>query len=327
MPMGWDDALMMIPAGINLAQQIFGGDKGASDQMELAMQQLAEQRRQADRQYELATAGRQDARGTKVLYVPGKGWQTFLGPEAATQQTASDQLTREELIRQMVQGEPQRTREGRARTTAAAAAEPLLADFQSGRSAPTKAGVRGKAAVAGATRATESADRLGNAASSAALRSGGSTVPLGTTLSSLDKGATAGIRSALADADVQGDQMYDAMYKAWAGNKLDPYSTLSSRASGTPAFKSVDVGGDAATSLNQAATVGAMRGSGSEAIARGYAGFPAAFTAQSNVQQPSYDLFAAGIANVLKNSMKSKGNGIPWDEDHRNPDAFNGWRF
>lgn len=327
MPFGWDDALMMIPAGINLAQQIFGGDKGAGDQMQLAMQQLAEQREMARRQYELATAGRTDSRGTKTMYIPGEGWKTYLGPEAASQQTASDNLTREELIRQMVQGEPQRNREGRSRVEASSAAEPLLREFESGYSAPSKAGVRGKRIVSNVTAASEGADNIRNAATSTALRQGGSTTPLGSNLSSLDRNATAGIRTALARGEEEGDQMYDAMYKAWAGNKLDPYAALSGKASGTPGFRPVDPGGDAATSMNQAATVGAMRGSGSEAIARGYAGFPAAFAAGASHQQPSYDLFAAGIANVLKNSFGKGKSPTPWNEDSRNDAAYNSWRF
>lgn len=306
MPFGWDDALMMIPGAVNLGMQIFGGNKG-QDQMALALEQMYAQNAINAKQMELGTAGRTDARGNKVMYVPGRGWVTYLGPEASTQQSMSDQLTRAEMIRQMVQGEPQRNREARSRTEAAAAAEPLLREFQSGYTAPSRAGVRGKRTISNVTNASENAGNLRSAATSTALRQGGSTVPLGSNLSSLNRNATAGIRSALARGDEEGDQMYDAMYKAWAGNKLDPYAALSAKATGTPSFNSVDPGAEAATSLNQAATVGSMRGAGnSEAVARGYAGFPGAFAAQQPM--PSYDLFAAGVANILRNSMRSNNN-------------------
>jgi hypothetical protein len=94
------------------------------------------------------------------------------------------------------------------------------------------------------------------------------------------------------------------MYKAWAGNKLDPYAALSAKASGTPQFRATDVGGDAATSMNQAAAVGAMRGSGSEALARGFAGVPG--TIMAGGQSPSYDLFTAGVTNAISEYLKSR---------------------
>lgn len=324
----WQAALQAIPAGISLLQQLTKRDT-SGDQMEMAMMQLAEQREQARRQYELATASRTDARGNKLIYVPGEGWKSFLGPEAATEQSATDQLTRDELIRQMVQGESQRNREGRSRVEASDAADPLLREFASGATAPDREGVRGKRVISNVTAASEAGGNIRRGANAAALRTGASTSTLGSNMSSLNRNATAGVRTALARGEEEGDQMYDAMYKAWAGNKLDPYSTLSGRASGTPGFRPVDPSAEAATSMNQAAAVGAMRGSGSEATARGYAGFPAAFAAQNAQQGPSYDLFAAGIANILTN-MKKKPQpfeGVPWGEDSRNPDAYNSWRF
>jgi hypothetical protein len=282
-----------------------GKQAGASgDALQAALMNQAAQRRQADQQYELATASRTDANGNKIIYIPGEGWKTLLGPEGATQQSANNELTRAELIRQMVQGEPQRNREGRVRTEASAAAEPLLRDFSAGYGAPTKAGVRGKRIVSNVTGASENADRLRNAATSTALRQGGNSTPLGGNLSSLDRNATAGIRTALARGEEEGDQMYDAMYKAWAGNKLDPYAALSAKASGTPQFRATDVGGDAATSMNQAAAVGAMRGSGSEALARGFAGVPG--TIMAGGQSPSYDLFTAGVTNAISEYLKSR---------------------
>jgi hypothetical protein len=307
----------MIPALIGLGGALASGAMGlmasnkqagaAGDAMEAALMNQRAQQRQADQQYELATASRTDANGNTVMYIPGRGWVTVLGEEGATQQSANNELTRAELIRQMVQGEPQRNREGLTRTEASAAAEPLLRDFSAGFGAPTKAGVRGKRVVSNVTGASENADRLRNAATSTALRTGAGSTPLGSNLSSLDRNATAGIRTALARGEEEGDQMYDAMYKAWAGNKLDPYAALSAKASGTPQFRATDVGGDAATSMNQAATVGTMRGSGSEALARGFVGVPQSIMAGG--QQPSYDLFTAGVTNALSEYLKSRKDG------------------
>lgn len=304
MAFGWDDAIMAIPAVISLLQQ---GQQGANqrDAMGLQLQGLAEQRAIARKQLELATAGRTDARGNKTVYIPGQGWTVLPSAETASQISLNDELAKREMVRQMISGEAQRNRNAVTQVREAEAAEPLLTQFTKGYGAPTLEGVRGRRAVADVTSASENADRLQNAATSTALRTGASTIPLGTNLSSLNTGATAGIRSALASADAEADPMFQSMMRSWQGNKLDPYNMLATRASGETPYKPENLSSGADAALNSAAQMGAYAGArGSEGIARGYAAAGAAYP----TQQPSYDLFALGIANMLKKGFGKRVN-------------------
>jgi hypothetical protein len=100
--------------------------------------------------------------------------------------------------------------------------------------------------------------------------------------------------------------MFESMYKAAAGNKLDPYNVLAGRASGEPQFKPGDVGGDTASMLANAATLGAMKGVPSGGpTAASYDNLSKVQLAGGNIQQPSYDAFAAAMANLLRNNSSA----------------------
>lgn len=285
---------------LNLLQQ--GQQQRAmQDALQAQYEGLRLQRQQADRQYELATASRQMPDGSTEIYVPGKGWIAYDGPEVATRRSMDDQLRRAELVRQLSVGEPERNREATQRAREFSTAEPLLAQFANGWGMPTRSGVRGAQTVADVTAASEGNDLRRSAATAAALRQGGST-SLGQNLSAMDRAGTAGIRTALAQAPLKGDQMFEAMYKAAAGNRLDPYKALNSGAS---VYKGGDVGGTSASDLQQAATVAAMRGGGSEAIARGYAGLNPALYAGA-AHGPNYDTFGIGLANLYESIFGNK---------------------
>lgn len=306
MPFGIDDAMMLAPAGINILQQLLGQGK-QNDQFQLAMQQIAEQRRLAKQQYELSTASRTTARGDRTSYIPGQGWIETPSADTASRITGDNALAQKEFVRQMVAGEPQRDRDARRQVEESGAAEPLLREFEGGYGMPTREGVVGKHKVAAATASSDASDRLGNAAAGAALRTGASSVPLGASLASLNRGAASGLRSSLAGAEDEGDQMFQSAYKQAAGNKLDPYNMLATRATGTNPVKPDNIGASTDASLSNAAQMGAYAGNrgASEGLARGYAGAAGAQIPQT----PSYDLFALGVANLLKG--KNKGNVDP----------------
>jgi hypothetical protein len=214
--MGW---MALIPAAMSLAQQFMQSQKqsGAqADAMQAQMENLAFQKQQADRQYELATAGRTNARGDSTRYAPGRGWVTLNSPDTASRISVDNALNTKEAERQFAVGEPERNRAGTRRVHEGSAAESLLSDFDNGYGLPTREGVKGKNAVAAATAATEANDLNQNAAAGAALRTG-SRMPMISTGS-----GAPGLRTALAGADASGDQMFESMLKTAQGNKLDP---------------------------------------------------------------------------------------------------------
>lgn len=294
MPFGWDDAIMAVPAAISIGQQLFGGQKNAqADAMQLQMENLAFQKDQARKQYELATAGRTNARGDQTRYVPGEGWKVLPSADTASRISVDNTLNKLESERQLNQGEPIRNRNLRRQATESSAAEPLLTQFAQGYGMPSRAGVKGKNAIAKATAATESNDLTQNAANAAALRTG-SRMPVTTS------GGAPGLKTALAGSDLEGDQMYESMLKAAQGNKLDPYNMLATRASGDVPRLPESLSGDLNSGLANASVVGAMRGVGSGAGVGDATKGLAAQLMIGGQQQPSYDAFAGVLAKVLK---------------------------
>lgn len=302
MPFGVDDAIMMAPAAISMIQQLIGGDrqgKAQQDALQVQMENLAFQREQAKKQYELATAGRTNARGDQTRYIPGQGWITINSPDTASRISVDNALNTKEAQRQFSQGEPTRTRNLTRQVQESSAAEPLLMQEAQGFGLPTKAGVKGKNAIAAATAASEANDLNQNAAAGAALRTGERMPVMSGT------GAT-GLRTALARSDVEGDSMFEAALKAAQGNKLDPYNMLATRASGAVPNLPESLSGDLNAGLGQAATVGAMRGVGTGA---GVNDASKAYGSQAmlggQMQQPSYDAFAGALAKMLKGKWGS----------------------
>lgn len=301
MPFGFDDALMAIPAGLSIFQQLMGqGKQGQAQQdaMAIQMQNLALQSRLADRQYELATATRKNARGDVTRYIPGEGWRVENAPDTASRIAADNKLNELETGRQFNQGEPTRNRNLRRQGDEAQAAEPLLEQFAQGWGLPTKAGVKGANTVANATAATEASDLTQNAANAAALRTG-SRMPA--TISG--RGAP-GLRTALASSDLQGDEMFQSMLKSAQGNKLDPYNMLATRASGDVPRLPESMSGQLDTGLANAAAVGAMRGTPSGAgINDASKGIAAQIMLGGNQPQIGYDALATVLAKLGKGAF------------------------
>ncbi len=297
MPFGWDDALMAAPAVASIFQQFLGQGKqnqAQQDAMEIQMQNLALQQKLADRQYELATATRQNARGDTTRYIPGQGWRVDNSPDTASRIATDNALNRAEGVRQFTQGEPIRDRNLRRQGDEGQAAEPLLEQFAQGWGLPTREGVKGKNTVANATAATEASDLNQNAANAAALRTG-SRMPSAIT----GKGAT-GLRTALASSDLQGDEMFQSMLKSAQGNKLDPYNVLATRASGDVPRLPENLTGPLDAGLANASAVGAMRGVPSGAgIGDASKGLAAQLMIGGNQPQVGYDALTGVLAKIL----------------------------
>lgn len=322
---GIDDAALVgligtgVAGGLNLMGQ--SNQQGYNAQsLQLAMQNYLLQKQQADRQYQLATASRTDARGNKTFYVPGVGWQTQLTPTTQSIINESDAITQANNRGQIVRGESDRSRNFQRRLTEGSAADPLLQAVINNYGGPTREGVTGKNTIANVTGAAENADAIRNGYTSAALRTGGSTVPLAANMNQLDRGGTAGIRSALAKSDAEGDPLFQAQLRNFQGNKLDPYNMLATRAgnSSDVPFQPENISSGIDSSLNSSASMGAYKGgAGSEALYRGLAPVLGAYGQQTT---PNYDLFAAGVTANLKNLLK--GIGGSKDSDWRTPSTW-----
>lgn len=314
MPFGFDDALMMAPAVVSTIQQIMGQGKqnqAQSDAMSIQMQNLALQKQLADRQYELATASRTNALGDKTRYVPGQGWTVENAPDTASRIATDNALNTSEGVRQVTQGEPTRDRNLRRQGFESQAADPLLMQFANGFGMPTREGVRGKAAVAGATAATEASDLKKNAVTGAALRTGGNATAA---LPGLDRNATAGLRTSLASSDLTGDQMFESMLKSAQGNKLDPYNMLATRAGGDVPRLPESLTGPLDSGLANASAVGAMRGVPSGAgVNDASKGLAAQMVLGGNQPQVSYDALSGVLAKIL--GRRGSGSSSPTFED------------
>lgn len=309
MPLGFDDALMAVPAVTSIIQQIMGQGKqgqAQSDAMRVQMQNLALQQKLADRQYELATASRTNARGDTTRYVPGQGWVVENSPDTASRIAIDNKLNQLESGRQIAQGEPIRNRNLRRQGDEGQAAEPLLMQFANGYGLPTKEGVKGKAGVAAATAATEANDATTNATNAAALRTGSRT-PISTVAGG--SGAT-GLRTALAGSDLTGDQMYESMLKAAQGNKLDPYNMLATRAGGDVPRLPENLSSGLDSSLSNAAAVGALRGAPSGAgVGDASKGLAAQYMLGGNQPQVSYDALTGVLAKLFGKSGSGGSSG------------------
>ena len=330
MAFGWDDAIgggFAVAGGImnliNQGQQ----NQMAGKQLQLARENQMLQQIQADRQYELSTAGRTDARGNRMYYTPGVGWRTELTAGSRDAIQGSDAVERMNMIDTLFRGKDERDMAFRRRLEEGSAASPLLKQLMYGYGQPTKEGVVGAKKIADVTGVSENTDNAKSAYATQAMRSGTSVAP--TNFSNMDTGATTGIRKALASADAGASPMVDAAVSSWQNTKLNPYNTLATRASNVEnvPFAPSQIGNNLDASMANAAVVGASKNNGSEAIQRGFAPM---YSAMGGQKPLSYDTFTGGIGQILSGMLKkngNQGNGIPWQEDARNPDAFNGWKF
>jgi hypothetical protein len=285
------------------AQQQQGAQQG--EQLKMAMQNYILQKQQMEKQYELATAGRRDARGNQTRYVPGVGWTTDVTSGTRDIIQGSDAVQRQSLIDLLTRNRGERDLAMNRRLEEGSAASPMLAAIKNGYGAPTKEGVVGSNKIAGVTGVSENADNAKSAYGTAALRSGTTTNP--NNFSNIDKGATTGIRKSLADVDAGADPLFQAHMSSYMTGKLNPYNTLATRASNIEniPFQPESQSGNMDASMANAAAVGATRGTAgaSEGLYRGMVPVLGAM----NQRPVNYDTFIGGVTENLKNLLRGSG--------------------
>lgn len=327
MVMGWDDAIMLggslLSGGLGLmGQQNQQANSAAA--MQMAQQNYLLQKRIADQQYELSTAGRTDARGNKTTYVPGRGWVTDVTPTTKGLITASDQAQRQNLVTDVTRGDDERRQNFQRRQREGGVANSMLDALEYRYGAPSREGVTGAAKIAAVTGANEGADNAKSAIASAALRTGGASMPTAVNFSNVDRGAVTGGRTALARADVEAPNMYEAQLGNWTKNRADPYNMFATRASNSTdvpfAPENVSTGVDA---------VGANAGAvGASTIGRAAAGPAAAMnsilgaTVLQNQNRPNYGYAVGGITDALTQLIRRNRGGTSVAPSYENDTSY-----
>lgn len=309
------DPVTLIGIGGSLASgamNLFGQSRQQDNSqaaLQMAMQDYMLRKQQMERQYELATAGQQDARGNRVRYVPGRGWVTDLTPQSQSMLNRSDAVQNQGYVESLGRGAEERRGAFNRRLTEGSAASPLLDAMRFGYGAPSREGVSGANKIAQVTGASEGADQVRSGYAGAALRTGSGSAPLRTTVANIDRGATQGIRSALAKGDADAGPLYTQMLDQFNQSKLNPYNLLASRASNVenmPFNPEGISGGLDAMSLSRGKSAG-------DTFAKGAAGFSGAanpvIAAMIAQRQPNYDTFVGGLTDNLKNLFRGSNFG------------------
>jgi hypothetical protein len=215
-------------SGQQRAQQGQAIDQASANQQA----QLELQREMLRQQYQLSTAGQTDARGNQVIYDPGTNtWKTLLSPEGQALLARSDAINRMQDVQTLGRGATEKSLAYQRRLAEGSTAAPILDQLRYGYGAPTKAGVVGANKIAGATGASESADAARAGYTGAALRTGFGYAPLQQTLASVDRNATTGIRTAIANADATGNTDYNAALSGFQAPRANLYNAMATRAS------------------------------------------------------------------------------------------------
>lgn len=330
MVMGWDDALIMLggsalAGGIGLMGQKGGSNNAAAALQEAQMNYLL-QKQQMEQQYRLSTAGQTDARGNRTSYDPSSNsWKVDVTPTTQGLIGASDQAHRLALVRNLSSGQNEQSLAMSRRLKAGDVSSANLDALRYGYGAPTKEGVVGANKVAGATNVGENADLLRNAYTMAALRTGTGAVPLQQSLSTLDRGGTAGIRSALASGDANANPLFENAYGQYVNNRLGPatgaHGVSNPDTSFTPENVSAGLSANVRNAFDTAAATGTQ---GSRNV---NAALDPLLTARFNQYTPNYGKFAGGLFDNLQTiykGMRGGGNSDPFASF--DPSTFTGGR-
>jgi hypothetical protein len=297
---------------------------GLAQQMQLQNEILRMQR-------EFQTATTTDADGNKLIYDPQKGWIPLLSERGlqmqAAQRAAQEQETRKYFGRQQVE-------EGQAygrRQEEGGTARELLDQIRNQYGAPTREGTVGAQKIAAVTPAGEAAENLKSGAAASTLRTGGNVGTLGAQFNAVDRNAAAGQRSALAQVDAM-PGFADEVLDKWRAGKLASYTPLATRASNYGNVPAPNAGQEALTAqiAQRAARPFAVSPYAGATTNAANKDLVSAMAANKNTfPTGAFGAGAETINTAIKDyfSTQNKGNGIPWQEDSRNPDAFNKWRF
>ncbi len=310
---GIDDAVLVGLGGSLLSggMNLFGQSQQSANQagaLQMAMQDYQLRKRMADQQYELATAGQRDARGNQTRYVPGQGWVTDLTPQSQSMLNRSDAVQGQQYVDSIGRGAEERRGAFNRRLSEGSAASPLLDAMRYGYGAPSREGVGGANKIAAVTGASEGADQARGGFNTAALRTGSGSVPLQSTIAGIDRGATQGIRSALARGDADEGPLYQQMLGQFNEGKLNPYNMLASRASNIEnmPFNPEGISGSA-----DAMTAMRAKGAG-DAASKGasfmYGASSPLLALMTSQRMPNYDTFIGGLTDNLKNVFRGSGS-------------------
>lgn len=295
----------LLSGGLNLMQQ-GSSNQNAANSLQLAMQNYMQQKKMADQQYELSTAGTTDARGNKTTYQPGVGWVTTPTAETRDLIKQSDAIQGQRGRRELTTGADDYSRNFNRRLTEGSTANPLLDEMRYKYGAPNRGAVVGADKIAGVTSAGEAGDAARSGFASSALRTGTGVVPLGRTMAGIDSGTTQGIRSSLARSDANANPLYEGMMANFNQNRLNPYNTLATRASNPEGsgFQPENISGGLDAALLHKDTVGASTtGRAGTALAASTNPMIAAMMAYKPV---NYDTGVAGLTEGIKGLLKSK---------------------
>lgn len=325
MAFGWDDAIgiggSLLAGALNLSAQQ-GQQANQRGSLQLAMQNYLLQKQALDQQYELATAGTTDARGNQTRYVPGRGWVVDTTPQTKSLINRSDAVQGMNMAESLGRGADERRSAFNRRINEGSAASPLLDAIRYGYGAPSREGVIGASKIADVTGSTEAADQARSGYTAAALRTGTGAVPLGNTINSLDRGATAGVRSALARNDANGSSLYNSMKDQWMQSNANPYNMLATRASNVENIPFAPENLSASLDSNLAARGPAAAG----ALGRGAANMNSATTplmaAMLGQRTPNYDTFVGNLTDMAKKIPGWFNGGA----SPATPDSGNWWK-
>lgn len=307
---GIDDALLVglagsaIAGGVNLAGQANQRDQ-QQGALQMAMQDYALRKKQMEQQYELATAGQQDARGNKTSYIPGVGWVTTLTPASQSMLNRSDAVQNQGFVESLGRGADERSTAFKRRLDEGSAASPLLDAMRYGYGAPSREGVAGASKIAGVTGASEAGDQARSGYSAAALRTGSGGAPLQTTISNIDRGATQGIRSALARGDAEAGPLFQQMTDQFNQGKLNPYNMLASRASNVENIPFNPEGISGSIDMMGTRRAAGASGDAAKGLAATSGSINPVIAAMLGQRAPNYDTFIGGLTENIKPFFKS----------------------
>ena len=271
---GTSASTYMAGAGLGLSalQTLFGvlgsGNKQSdrAGQLQMQMMNYQLQKQYAEHQQRMAEAGRMDAAGNRV-YFNGKDWVSE--PTKATKAIidASQANEREQQVSGGTRRELGQRQNFAGRLYAGNQASAYGRMLRDRVGAPTLEGIRGKNAVAAATRI--GSKPLSDAIARYQLRSGtGNSSGAGPTDPN-DEASIGNLRAALAENDAASQDKYRTAKDSWTAGNLNRFTPMHAAASNITdaAFAPTQVAAPIDTALNQAATYGAATsGRGAPAV-------------------------------------------------------------
>lgn len=307
------------------ANQAQGNQQG---QLQMAVQNYMLQKKIAEEQQRMARAGRTDAAGNRV-YFNGQDWVS--DPTDATRGiiSASQANERQNQVSGGFRREAGQSANFAARGAAGNEADAVLRLLRDRVGAPDFDGFRGRNAVAAATEVGENRDSLVDAVARNMVRSGGNVETAGRAVDNINTSSAGKLRTALAKNDAAAPEQFRVANEGYETGRLNKFAPLQGVRSNLTdgGFSPTQIGAPIDASLNQAATYG------SATSGRGAAGLNAGASLVNNVPYTPMPWGNAigGLTDVvaayLKNRKSAGDSPIPWNEDSRNPSAYNNWSF